>query len=180
MTIQHRPGKQNHADGLSRIAMTELEKQTEMSDLGIYPEIQDVYSLNTVLPILTKGHWQMAVNLDRPLSEIKLMLQTGKVDKEKAKRAGEIAQSYVKIFNLLKLEGGLVYCNGPVKPGAPQPPKLCVPLDLQQDVVKAAHEGHTGISETINRLRKGVYFPHMHQTVEHYVNNCVRCLQKFN
>ena len=53
-------------------------------------------------------------------------------------------------------------------------------MGLQSKLIYVAHRGHTGITETLNKLRLRGYFPGMSDQVTLVVSNCIQCLQKSN
>ena len=76
----------------------------------------------------------------------------------------------------LYVEDGLLHL---LKPNS-QEPRVVIPMGLQSKLIYEAHKGHTGIMETLNKLRLRGYFPGMSDQVTLIVSNCVQCLQKSN
>src|SRR5437667_10416361 len=55
--------------------------------------------------------------------------------------------------------------------------RLCIPEKAYQMALSNCHDDrtHAGITRTYERLRRNVFFPHMRQEVEKYVNGCSIC-----
>jgi len=51
---------------------------------------------------------------------------------------------------------------------------------MQRELVKCAHAGHHGMTETLDKLRDRAFFPGMNNLVALIVNNCISCIQKNN
>ena len=51
---------------------------------------------------------------------------------------------------------------------------------MQRELVKCAHTGHPGMTETLDKLRDRAFFPGMNNLVALIVNNCISCIQKNN
>ena len=52
--------------------------------------------------------------------------------------------------------------------------RVCIPLGLQNKLIVQALKGHTGITETLSKLRVSW----MSQQVAIIVNNCISCYRK--
>ena len=58
-------------------------------------------------------------------------------------------------------------------------PRICVPLNLQFSITAIVHNfSHSGVGETLDRLKKFCYFPFQNLLVEKIVMNCISCIQK--
>ena len=53
--------------------------------------------------------------------------------------------------------------------------RLVIPKDRQLCVLKAIHEGHLGIEKCKERARTCVYWPHINNAIEQYVQSCSVC-----
>ena len=53
--------------------------------------------------------------------------------------------------------------------------QLVIPKDKQQCILKAIHEGHLGIEKRKVRIQTCVYWPHINNVVEQYVQICSVC-----
>ena len=50
--------------------------------------------------------------------------------------------------------------------------KVVIPVELRQDVLAAAHEGHPGVVSMLRQLRQSVWWPGMTADVTEYVGTC--------
>ena len=52
--------------------------------------------------------------------------------------------------------------------------RIIIPMSLQKQVIKIAHEGHQGIA-TKARLREAVWFPNLDKHVRSELEHCLAC-----
>ena len=59
--------------------------------------------------------------------------------------------------------------------------QLCVPKHLRTELIYRLHNSiqkdHQGISNTLEELRKGFYFPGYQESIRDYISNCTTCQQ---
>ena len=53
--------------------------------------------------------------------------------------------------------------------------RIIIPMSLQKQVIKIAHEGHQGIAKTKARLRETVWFPNLDKHVRSELEHCLAC-----
>ena len=187
--IIHRPGKTNKAaDALSRTLMPQNDQDKENpDDYLVFPDIDDVYHVDNVWinadqTCMTGDRlntWIMETKKDYPLHLTIEYVKKGKMpDLDERKNLPPVTNLYLKWFPLLYIKDELLYINKPK--GEVKTPRVCVPRTLQKDLIKVAHQGHRGISETLEKIRTRAFFPNMNELVSLMINNCVSCLQKSN
>jgi len=121
--------------------------------------------------------WIMETKKDYPLHLTIEYVKKGKMpDLEERKNLPLVTNLYLKWFPSLYIKDELLYINKPK--GEVKTPRVCVPRTLQKDLIKVAHQGHRGISETLEKIRTKAFFPNMNELVSLMINNCVSCLQK--
>ena len=205
--IMHRPGKVNTAaDALSRTEMPQDEQDIEDPDKYlIYPEIDDVYLISKDQSINHTGHlretcavnteplseflvnktinknWTLETKKDYPLQLVLNLVKEGRMPtQDERKLLPTLTNSYLNWFNFLYVKDELLYIQRPNKNGKLGSPRICVPRSMQRELVKCAHAGHRGMTETLDKLRDRAFFPGMNNLVALIVNNCISCLQKNN
>ena len=92
------------------------------------------------------------------------------------------AKQYMKYFEYLKVEDGLVILSQPMGDGIKIIDRVCVPIGLYNTVFSFAHglrsSGHKGVTETINKINKHFFMPYLQKFVEFSVTNCIVCLNR--
>ena len=53
--------------------------------------------------------------------------------------------------------------------------KIVIPENIQAKLIKIAHEGHQGISKTLQLIKDKVWFPEITEKVRKEVENCLQC-----
>ena len=53
--------------------------------------------------------------------------------------------------------------------------RIVIPATLRNDMIVLAHEGHQGMTKTISRLRRTVWWPKMKKEVNQFVSGCHDC-----
>ena len=53
--------------------------------------------------------------------------------------------------------------------------RIIIPISLQKQVIKIAHQGHQGIAKTKARLREAVWFPNLDKHVRSELEHCLAC-----
>ena len=198
------------ADALSRTIMPQNDQDKENpDDYLVFPDIDDVYHVDNEInqsiyqsinqsenlsvdnvwvnnnqTCITKDRlntWMMETKKDYPLYLTLEYVKKGKMpDLEERKNLPPVTNLYLKWFPLLFIKNELLYINKPTHEGEIMTPRVCVPRTLQKDLIRFAHQGHRGISETLEKIRSRAYFPNMNELVSLIINNCVPCLQKNN
>ena len=170
-------------------------------DYLVFPDIDDVYHVDTKISQSINqsidnvwinanqtyntgdrvNTWIMETKKDYPLYLTLEYVKKGKMpDLEERKNLPPVTNLYLKWFPLLYIKDELLYINKPTREGEVKTPRVCVPRTLQKDLIKFAHQGHRGISETLEKIRSRAFFPNMNELVTLMINNCVPCLHKSN
>ena len=175
--IKHISGKTNTAaDALSRAVFPSQPRDPDEPDsFLVYPDIEDVYSIEN-----NKIEWTLEYKKDLPLSQVMEFVKIG-ITPSNLQRQGlpERTNQMLRWFKYLYIEDGLLYIHKPSSNGGSES-RVVVPMGLQSKLIHEAHKGHTGINETLNKLRLWGYFPGMSDQVTLVVSNCIQCLQKSN
>ena len=77
----------------------------------------------------------------------------------------------LKLFKQIKHEIAIDYDHHVLLRGS----RIIIPLSLQKQVIKIAHEGHQGIAKTKARLREAVWFPNVDKHVHSQLEHCLAC-----
>lgn len=197
--IIHRPGKQNlAADALSRtIIASDREDQEHEDNYLVYPEIDDVYTINPeinsqeklinkpdlseIVRYRTREEWKLETCKDYPLQKVVDYVKEGKPPSwEERKNLPPGTNVYLKYFPYLYVQDELLYIRRPKDSKELEVSRVCIPRGLQQGALELAHLGHRGITETKEKLCQRAFFPNMIEQVRLLVNNCPSCIQKFN
>lgn len=72
-----------------------------------------------------------------------------------------------------KLMNGLVF-----KDITPDRPQLYVPAEMEDNVIRMAHEaiGHLAVDKTLGRLSAHYWFPTMKAKISQFISNCIICI----
>ena len=87
------------------------------------------------------------------------------IDKGTFNKTDKTLQPYFAIRNNISTFNNLVMFNE----------KIIIPSNLQQKMITIAHEGHQGMTRTVQRLRRTVWWPKLKYQVEHFIKNCHDC-----
>lgn len=155
--VNYMPGKHLHvADLLSR----DFIKENQGDDPSM---LEVVHNIKAVVNITDNKilEFQSKTDKDPVLSIIKNYC-TGCWP---AKCSNVNLLPYFNIKNDISvLNGILLYTN-----------KLIVPKLLRNKMIAIAHEGHFGISKTLNRAKESFFWPLLRKDVLQYVNSCKDC-----
>ena len=155
-TVVYQPGKENGADYLSR--SNPLKTKDERSYHG------DDY-INTILQhqlpksIPTKT-LQEETKKDKVLQCIVQFLLDGNFDRNNIALKPFFANRYCFSY----VNNLLLYNN-----------RIVIPKSLRNKTITLAHEGHQGMTKTVSRLRRTVWWPRMKSEVELFVAGCHNC-----
>ena len=118
--------------------------------------------------------WRIESLKDYDISKLmEIVYNQDMVSKEVKRAASSYMGCYLRRLPFLYTSNGLLWLWDSAVP------RICVPLKLQFSISAIVHNfGHSGVSETLNRLKKFCYFPFQHLLVEKIVQNCVICIQK--
>ena len=137
----------------------------------VYPDIEDVYSLEQ------GSDWSLEYKKDLALTQVIKYVQEGTNPSNEERRNLPVrTNQLLRWFKYLYVEDGLLHLLKPNSAGS----RVVIPKGLERKLVDEAHRGHTGITETLDKLRLRGYFPGMTDMVTLIVNNCIPCLQKSN
>lgn len=70
-----------------------------------------------------------------------------------------------------RVQQTLEYCNGALTMNG----RLYLPPVCRKDSFEVAHELHTGVESTVNRLKMGVWWPTMKRDVNDWIRKCSTC-----
>ena len=109
------------------------------------------------------------------------MVKIGKIPfKEQRMSLPKRTNQMLRWFQYLYINKEFLYIQKPSSDGRAETSRVCISLDLQNELIAQAHKGHTGITDTLSKLRDRGYFPGMSQQVTLVRNNSLSCLQKNN
>lgn len=155
-SIEHKSGKLNCADYLSRKPVNSAEK-------GLAEEAE--IHINAVIDLLvprtvTRAELVEHTNKDTELQlVIKELSTNGQFDIKELNKFSH-KQSWFTVS-----EDGLVLCQD----------KIVIPSSLQARVIELAHESHQGQTKTLSLLKSHVWFPGMNKKVVNACNKCEIC-----
>lgn len=154
--VIYQPGKNNIADPLSRMSVTDPVKQSfdEITEL----HVRKVVEWNCPKAI-TQREMEKYSNEDTEIQEIKHALHTGKW--QEALRKYEIIQTELCFSGDILLRGN----------------RLVIPEKLKERTIDLSHEGHPGIVVMKRRLRSKVWWHGIDQMAEKKVKGCMSCLR---
>ena len=186
--IEYRAGKDHaNADGMSR-APHIRDQPFSIEELGTdSPEYDDDnFGLNAVLPmdhydeLVTIRELKRCQQADEDLEHVLRWIHNQQHPDAMEKRSlSPTGQVYASILSeLIISEDGLLCRRRPQSLGASRHPIVrCLPADLQDRVIKRAHEegGHMASLSTTERIRTRFYFPSMRREVEAFIQACEPC-----
>ena len=155
-TIEHKSGKENCADYLSRTATTVPDEEISEESESLVNALVEELTRKTV----TRAEIANKTSEDKTLKHVaKEILNNGDF-KDK------LANGFKEKKHLLYIsEDGIIMCNN----------LLVIPECLQERVVKLAHESHQGETKTIALLKQSVWFPGMAKIVKRICSQCTAC-----
>ena len=173
LRIQHKKGSENPADGLSRVIWP--------SGLGDDVDMHDLLYLGHVdscdISISERRSISAGQLVDSNLQRIKEIIEKHiKLTSLNQTEFNDTMVQYLRIFDRLVVINQLVcYVNE-----QDQKVRVCVPSRLIAELLHVAHAGHSGITETYNRLKVRFYWPYMKVHVEQFISSCQICAGKTN
>ncbi|MGB0246440.1 MAG: reverse transcriptase domain-containing protein [Paracoccaceae bacterium] len=181
---QHRAGSKHiNADALSRLSHQPIEEELENDPNEPYHDVDDIYHITNETQQIERKTFVEEIDTDPVLNTIRTLVMEGtKPDKEGRKNLGSIGNSYVNIFECLKVHDGVLYYQDPILNGVTPPARICLPFSLQDTAFKLCHTdgivGHFGMNKTYEKMRQRFYFPHMQAYIVAKINNCIPCFRK--
>jgi len=154
--LKHKPGKENGADGLSRLPL-------KTDSLSYVPEDVDM-----LFAIIDNSN----VNIDDVKRETQKDECLMKVYKFCLNGwPEETVSDELKPFKSRKLELSLE--NGCILWGS----RVVIPKSLQNDVLVTLHDTHLGMSKMKSLARSWFWWPHLDADIERFVKLCSTCAQ---
>ena len=177
--VVFRPGtKHANADALSR---------TDHAD-EIDPEaVEDEFGQPGIKAIQTPHPWSHINEVkelqekDPTLITVKeYILQGQPPGKLERRKQPTDVQHYLSIYEQLSLNSENLIIRTITDPTGDPLTKLCVPLKLQTQIVKEAHEqgGHMGINVTEERVKNNFHFPRIRDVITETIQCCGPCQEK--
>ena len=121
-------------------------------------------------------------NQDRVLAEVLQWIEKGsKPNNLDAKSLSLDERLYLDLYGHLEINKQGILCRRlPAYAGQLSLLVPCIPLSLQDEVIRLCHEtgGHMARDATVNRLKRKVFFPRMTQEVESWISTCLPCQKK--
>jgi hypothetical protein len=151
--IVHKPGKQNIADPISRLSITD---SAEVFDQDTEDYIYHIVEVTKPKEMSVESIRKYSLQ-DDILGKLRTALQTKKFDKE------------TLCFKPFELE--ITELQGILLRGT----RLIPPEELKPLLLQKAHDGHLGMSKMKRRLRASVWWPNMDSEIEKYVKDCRSC-----
>ena len=155
-TVVYQPGKENGADYLSRSNPLKVK-----DDRSYHGEDYVNAILRKQLPksIPTKT-LQKETKKDKVLQHIITFLKTGSFDTNNV----ALKPFFANRYNFSYANKLLLYND-----------RIVIPTSLRENMITLAHEGHQGMTKTVSRLRRTVWWPKMKSEVEEFVARCHDC-----
>ena len=151
--VEHRPGKYNPADYLSRNPISPAEESS------IAEEYVN-YLIGEMLPkSITREEMVEATKVDEILESLKQRLKGNVSNILKTK-------CFDQIYNELSVSKDGIVMRGT---------RIVVPEALQARIIKIAHDGHQGITKTKQLLRSKVWFVGIDRMAEDAIDRCEKC-----
>ena len=161
-TVQYRPGKSNClADVLSRLPDLQSEPYCETED---DEAIILHLATESTKEVVTMEEFKEASAHDETLKKIVLGIQSNQT--EVWKKDPELLPYYY-IRHELTIWDNVCILRGD---------RTVIPKLLQSKFLHMAHEGHSGMVKTKQKLRDRCWFPKLNELVEEMVKNCHSCI----
>ena len=173
-SIEFRKGKKHrNADALSRITHAD-NPSTQEAKLLCGDE--------KVLAIsCSKEKLKLKQQADEELNQVCKWVEENKKPKGQVfKLLSPELKSYANIFEQLFINDEGILCRFPFDPDKYRHPRICLPYDEINHVVKVAHEagGHMGIEITAHRIAQRFYFPNLANHCNRIIQACITCQKK--
>ena len=184
--IQFRPGERHkNADSLSRARI--VEEVEEVNDMLTEQRLQDVEKgINQIQTrsqenrMINSGKFEEAMEKDSILQEVNKWFDGELPQRKKYRSKGSDILYYYDLFKCLLRRGDRIYLKWKSDSGATIE-RLCVPRDLQQDIIKEIHNmGHSGMNNTVEKVKRRYAFPGISKKVENVVNACLDCTKRMD
>lgn len=152
--VIYKPGKNNIADPLSRLVVT--NKQPICFDTGTETHVNHIAATATPVAIKFSKINDESVNDDEILA-----VKNGLQSNDWIEKAAPF-----KLFETELCFAGDVLLRGN---------RIVIPEKLRPQIIELAHEGHPGITVMKRRLRSKVWWPKIDIDAEKYVKKCAGC-----
>lgn len=153
--VQYVPGDKNCADFLSRSNplhhSEEVDTKTE--------KYVNLITSKTLPQAISKEDIVEATNADHTLQKLIKAVSLQKFPKDKD------LKPYLSIQHDISTFEGLILVKN----------KILMPPSLQYKLLEVAHEGHQGITRTLKRINKTIWWPNIRKDVERYIQHCHGC-----
>ena len=153
--IQYIPGRENPADVLSRLPLS--NQQT--NEQSIAEEYINYVVANAVPKAMTLDQIEKATLTDPVLQCVQACISSGTWPK----------QADLKPF--LQVSDELSAHDGIILRGT----RIVIPGNLQKSTLSLAHQGHQGIVKTKQLLRQKVWWPGIDKDVDRMIHQCLPC-----
>lgn len=155
--VIYKPGRENIADPLSRLSVTEEGKDFEKSNDDLY-----MYAiLDSVAVDVTQI--KTAIETDHQLQTLKEAIVS---DKWYDLEMKDVIKDFLPFKGHLNLVGDFVVKDH----------RLVIPIALRDRILELAHEGHPGENAMVARLRDKVWWPGVDKQAKQVVKSCKPCL----
>lgn len=151
--IKYIPGASNIADSLSRL----LSQSAIKSSRNVGEEYVHFVTHNAVPKAMTLQEIEIASRQDKTLQNIQKCINSN--------NWSTCCKEYRLIQHEVTNYGDILLKNN----------RIVIPESLQSRVLQLAHEGHSGIVRTKQRLRDKVWWPGMDKQIENMVISCHAC-----
>ena len=153
--IEYRPGESNIADPMSRLCdKAGSQKEQVLDDTGEYIAM---IAQQAVPEAMTWQEIKSCSDNCSIVQEMKEALRTGRWEKCSA--------------SIKSVRSELSECDGVILRGK----RIFIPPNLQDQILKLAHEGHQGIVKCKQRLRSKVWWVGMDKDIESLCKTCELC-----
>ncbi|XP_064464778.1 uncharacterized protein K02A2.6-like [Ornithodoros turicata] len=157
-TIAYKKGEHNFvADALSRLPLPH-----KLATTGDEDEDELVCYVQQALSCITMQELLQAMDDDVVLRQVLSCLEH---DPQLDKQQQEQLSPYLKLRGEITSVGGIVLRGSRIIP----------PSSLRKRIVDIAHESHSGIVRTKQRIRERYWWPRMDAEIETYVRDCYIC-----
>jgi hypothetical protein len=176
ITIQHRAGKINHADGLSRVSSKQEDAQCSQASLE--HRVYNVQSQNNSenvrigVKLTISEEFRKELQDSYELEEIwKEIVHKSRDEHVILSHKAQAAAPHYKVID------GLLYWIGNIH----TTPRLCIPKACRPKIYELVHHhpfsGHLGRERTLHRAQEYYFWPHMNKDIRKHVENCLECQQ---
>ena len=183
--IQFRAGERHkNADSLSRARI--IEEVEEVNDLLTEQRLQDIEKgiqeirTNNENRMINDDKFDKAMEADSVMKEVNKWFDEELPQRKKYRSKGNDILYYYDLFKCLLRRGERIYLKWKSDSGA-NIERLCIPRDLQQEIIKEVHNmGHSGMNNTVEKIKRRYAFPGITKKVENVVNSCMECTRRMD